>query len=1073
MEVTSSTSVAPIKPSFHSEREPVVHSAGGDNQLESINAVVSNIPPNEGTTVVTDDGTFYIDVSAGTESSGTEVDRSDPSSGYQRNRRGFLADAAAAAGAFSVFGSIASAEEKKDSPIQDRLNTQLEELVKLERDKVYDKTNKIKALAKEDFKAFSAWYKEQISDTDKQVKGYVEKQVALEAIGRRVIADWNSLPGTHAGEKAALAGQIFPAYTTIIARNNSGSGPELAKHFINSGLKLCDDVIYQDLQTIKNAEVKAGGKHGNGAKRITAGIINTFDAALQGVSRLEAKDLDGATQTAIWEVLWDGECFGDNQDKAELAKGNVNDNGIIAAHEKLIDIMSKNYFGQKKFQPEPEGLDRLIGRVAGTSFNGNSTPSTGWPARVLYGVIERNPEYFIATIEDTAKKLEAQLSSDKKAEVKEDIEVMDRALKYYAFFASIPRMNQSYYYPSFNVPKDYKCPNTPVVADKPEESVEKPKAEHLGPPEPQAPVAPPVPAPAPAPAQAQPQQGAAAPLRAPLPGVIGRMGAWLAAANSRGQNAKPYYPYVPHSRIENVHRMIEDDLLPPIGNVFLNLIKKQTVEAYDHRSIRGRERKINDKNWRHLNESFVKLAAMGANFKTAAAEIIKQRLEEDTNPYVREMDYVTLGVVYGVDSKVNEYPGFDLLEDGLVESSTPQEMSGIGLACVSALNNNEPEKLTKKEFVGELKKINDNASERERLYALALREHDAKLPPEVIKEKDAYYEEYKKKPYTGELLRELASKNLSRPQRLIVDCMRITLGQYDLAYKMSPNLRIHPEEHHTFKTDFGSGEVTLTKVFDGEVSEDEVAISHFEKKYKRTEKKFSRENQVPEDVRKYMRMIHNAYLLIAYSASSYWAPDTGKDPNTEYRNQMTEFLKRNSSFAFTGSSVSFYPEYWGEKSAALVDIDPDFDIAVKHFMFDNSGKNETGFQNAPGLFNRLAELSTESNVSKAARQSGIQIPNRNDFNYGRTVSRVKGTLAFKKLQQETNTELMVLKSRFAAGYLASARNRGLESGYESLAKMNRGYGGMELQDPHAYLANMQWYKPDKLDQTYQLPRVKD
>jgi hypothetical protein len=270
-------------------------------------------------------------------------------------------------------------------------------------------------------------------------EGYVESQIKLEDIGRSIIEGFSQFPGKSDGEKAALVGDLFPEYTEVIKRNAVLPNKEVAKHFIQNGLKTCDLVIHPDLQSIKSTE----DEKREGSKKFTTGILDTYEAALIGVSKLEKADLDAETHKLIFEVPWDSECFGEYFTGEEIKGGKSNETQIKECHDRMVKILSDNYFGQKKFNSCSGGLDALITRVAGSVSD--KTFNCGWAPYILYGVIEKNPEYFSSIVTDEVKELKKQLlESD---DITKSLTVTEDVGRFFRFFAGINSMGQSYYFP--------------------------------------------------------------------------------------------------------------------------------------------------------------------------------------------------------------------------------------------------------------------------------------------------------------------------------------------------------------------------------------------------------------------------------------------------------------------------------------------------------------------------------------------------------------------------------------------------------------------------------------------------
>lgn len=228
--------------------------------------------------------------------------------------------------------------------------------------------------------------------------------------------------------KSQQISKVLSAYAKLVEKNPT------TKEIIQSSLQLCDFAIFPNFQTFRRADFACVQKFKT--KQVVADdlgnqIISLYDASLKGVKALHEANpanVDKTIKSYINEIPWDSEGYDDRPD----------------LQDKIVDTLSKNYFGIKREAADLEGLEMMLGKVTGgTSFTVGSCNS-GWSPYIVFNLIQRNPEYF----EAVALKC-AELIKTNKEEEKDPIGVGSLLLKFFNR-ENLLKLNQQFRFTSNN-----------------------------------------------------------------------------------------------------------------------------------------------------------------------------------------------------------------------------------------------------------------------------------------------------------------------------------------------------------------------------------------------------------------------------------------------------------------------------------------------------------------------------------------------------------------------------------------------------------------------------------------------
>lgn len=131
-----------------------------------------------------------------------------------------------------------------------------------------------------------------------------------------------------------------------------------------------------------------------------------------------------------------------------------------------------------------------------------------------------------------------------------------------------------------------------------------------------------------------------------------------------------------HSKIKT---WAENCIEKPIIKSFLSFLGKESVTVKMARS--RYERYIENKSWRELNKLLKGMISNRPALRKDLVDIVKKRLQDDKDPYLREMDFETLFVAAPSSIIV------PLLRQGIVNEESPEAIRGIGKTLAFGLMN--------------------------------------------------------------------------------------------------------------------------------------------------------------------------------------------------------------------------------------------------------------------------------------------------------------------------------------------------------------------------------------------------
>ncbi|GEM_PF-4290891 len=369
---------------------------------------------------------------------------------------------------------LAFADDKNIGKLN--FNSQFKELISIyeTNHSTFDqKLNEFVSSTTSNYDVFVSWYKDSVSQSEVvnalKADDYVTGQIILEEIGRKIIPESNSkVTGSNMAEKAINLSQLLPSYIQLIGKNNS------QRDFIANALRTCDGLIFSDVKDIKDSEMQTKTEYGEGSVKIADQLLTLYETALQGIRKLPLEKIDGELKTLIFEIPWDCEVFGNKNDSSQLANtsGNTSkepdasaplgstavpadDVNIKKYHDRVIQILSDNFFGLQGLYPDIDGFSRMIGRISGNvDFN---NPTSGWPPYIVYSLIDKNPEYFRSAVNLCAQEIRKVLVNPSDAvnnttlnpsnDKTKGVDLFEEGMKFFKFLSTLNKVKQSFYYP--------------------------------------------------------------------------------------------------------------------------------------------------------------------------------------------------------------------------------------------------------------------------------------------------------------------------------------------------------------------------------------------------------------------------------------------------------------------------------------------------------------------------------------------------------------------------------------------------------------------------------------------------
>ena len=501
---------------------------------------------------------------------------------------------------------------------------------------------------KKDLKLFSDWYKKQ-ANSNETIKDK-KKVLLLESLGKRVIvAGAGSYSNPHfpddyvkniilqedhskrnkniASEeitlkRAEIVMEILSDYTKLTENTtNNSSDTNLKKLIAANTLKTCDAIIYPGYQNIRTADYKINGTT-KGKATIRAGteIINLYEASLKCVRSLieqDPKNVDVGLKGLICEPPYDIEGFDDQTD----------------LQDRVINILSENYFGIEKNYPDFDGFAMFLSKNNGTF---------GWSPYLVYGIMARNPKFFKSLIESSIEELK-QVAPHGNPKIGKSLDPVDEIIKIVKHFSvdSFNKRKQGFHFSYRLTNSTNSTPAVPAEADTPMPGLQRPF---------QPPAVP-----------AQP-------------------------VNSSPQKPAVYVPAIPDKIKNDVAAFIEN-LMRPVSEAITYRLENEAVEVEDKVIVgEGTERLIHDDSWKYLNKRLPELIeAVGSNEKLK--EVVSSKLEKTTEPYARERIYKSLGIISCKGLKENDYSAsHKRLRADLANAASVPEIRGLAFSCAYGLN---------------------------------------------------------------------------------------------------------------------------------------------------------------------------------------------------------------------------------------------------------------------------------------------------------------------------------------------------------------------------------------------------
>lgn len=370
-----------------------------------------------------------------------------------------------------------------------------------------------------------------------------------------------------------------------------------------------------------------------------------------------------------------------------------------------------------------------------------------------------------------------------------------------------------------------------------------------------------------------------------------------------------------------VSNLAEEQIQKPIANFYLHRLQNESTSIKVKMTPNGEEREIKRKSWEDLNKNIALVAQLNSSLFNGFPPVISNRLNNDTNPYDKEMAYHSIGSLVGSTPQLqSNLTHFQMLREKFTKEDLLQGLRGIG-STIAQLAVNEKrheeaqcskhsfggtkyESMTFYNFFVELDKIVKGNFERKKLISVFIPTPGKSLtgcitiPINIATRSDA--------------LLEFQSKKLTPAQTFIVDLVRLVGWDFDYYKKLLPEC--------TFET----------------------------------ERK--------EDFIKAAKLRHRALLTLAYCISSL--PDYEFAKNNYFRRRIhtlpaqemdvvTNFKKIFINILEENLGAYSLPEKWGEEVAALLEVCRNYDEGGSAYIRDKEAYLHEHYFGDNGLFNRL------------------------------------------------------------------------------------------------------------------------
>lgn len=299
------------------------------------------------------------------------------------NRRGFICAAALGTAGMLVNPAKVLAEGSTGKEaIFKKLSALFDELVTLRATNSIQlsiRLNDFRKFIRDNYSEFLEWYEKEVNNKT-QGKNFHQRQIVLEAIGKRIIND-HSEPGQ---EALPLESSLITSYSTLIENNNS------SRYFISSALDAVNILI--GASGCPPASIDAGD--------VISETLNLFTTVMKGVSKLPG--IDDALKVYMFEILVSCANTYEANLQAKLLNSTIKD-------------LAENFFGLKKFHNDTEGVHTFIGTVT-RSQEPQPTQVTSpihkinIPPVFLYLILNTSPGYFESAANCLTQKMDTLLT---------------------------------------------------------------------------------------------------------------------------------------------------------------------------------------------------------------------------------------------------------------------------------------------------------------------------------------------------------------------------------------------------------------------------------------------------------------------------------------------------------------------------------------------------------------------------------------------------------------------------------------------------------------------------------------
>lgn len=645
--------------------------------------------------------------------------------------------------------------------------------------------------------------------------------------------------------------------------------------------------------------------------------------------------------------------------------------------DRYVDTLTENFFGLPNNQYDVEGLTLLLNRVGGTSISLNST-NAGWSPYSLMGVMHKNKPWFESAITECADGIKAPVDPNTKLKKGViSVDYLSTGLNALKFFrGSSLSTMKQSFY--FVGQNQSRAQIRPVPA----------------PPVPIPPL--PVPPP-PAPVDAQsvlepePKENKDDSNSKPVDKVLMNAGSVPITQVALDVCAK-YRPQIPKDIWLDVIGWSDEKLAKPIEEAILFRVLNDGVRVKDKPRLKDiadspTERHFEDHSWRELTRKFSTIAEIPDLWEKVRDVLDKRFFDYDEDAYVKE------GIIRErpkiLEKQSTQYFSSDIenLKEILVEGALP-EIRGLGYLCQEGLRNCGGG-MSESKFIERLKGILDARIELDNFPTIDSKEYE-RLPEEEKKSRDNNWQAIVKKVSEG--IPSLECENLTEPQKLILCALKITVGDVKLSMSLMPDRKFQA----------------------GSISKNDVAALR--------------------------KLWHNAYLLLAYTASQYGDDYTNENHQIDkdavnFKESVGGLLERNLRFSIFELDGFNRSDQWGEKYGALMDL--------YNSIYLTEGGNNGIAERKEKALGRVFFDSSESSQDET----------RDTFNLHQPV------FELVKKQKIENKTIIIMQAKFIQGVLNTAQNRGLSDARESLLRIGRSdIDGYALLNPYKYVKSL--YKID-------------